>query len=107
MVLALIVAVMERGSRYYAGRAQFVTWVKRRNSRYALRHKSGNNSVATAQYLPFGNEQEFWLAHKAKQEVGPAWTDPRDIDAAIYDRGCDGADGCRNPSTPGTVGGNI
>jgi signal transduction histidine kinase len=49
------------------------------------------NSVATVQYLPFGNEQEFWLAHRAKQEPGPARTDPGDIDVAIYDkrrRGC-------------------
>jgi hypothetical protein len=29
------------------------------------------------QQLPFGNEQDFWLAHKVKQEVDPAWTDPR------------------------------
>jgi hypothetical protein len=56
-------------------------------------------------YLPFENEQELWLAHKAKQELGPAQTDPRDIDAAIFDRGGEG--GYRNPSTPGTVDGKI
>jgi hypothetical protein len=27
--------------------------------------------------FPSENEQGFWLAHKVKQEVDPAWTDPR------------------------------
>ena len=47
---------------------------------------ASGNSVTTAKYLPFGNEQEFWLAQKAKEEVGPARTDPRDIDVAIHDK---------------------
>jgi Histidine kinase-, DNA gyrase B-, and HSP90-like ATPase len=47
---------------------------------------ASGNSAATMQYLPFGNEQEFWLAHKAKQELGPTRTDPRDIDVEICDK---------------------
>jgi hypothetical protein len=44
--------------------------------------------------------RKFWLAHKAKEEVGAARTNPRDIDVASDDKGCEGVDGSRNPSQP-------
>jgi hypothetical protein len=46
---------------------------------------ASGNSVATVQYLAFGNEQEFWFAHKIEQELGSRRTDLRDTDVAISD----------------------